>query len=316
MKQLIVLFLCISSIVTAQEYGTVDVKVRKYPKYTSAQRLATKIKSDFNNDGDKIRAVFIWLTANIRYDLQEYNNPSNRKIGFKYRTEAERQIKLQQIKDQIVNETFKNRKSVCEGYAQSFKKVCDLLDIEAVVVTGYARNSSQEIGVIPRNSNHAWNAVKMGLKWQLVDATWAAGHEENNKWKQFFSNYYFYPNPTDLIRSHLPEQNAWQLLQNPVSKKAYANQPMIGQGFLNKNLRLMSPKTGIITKKGTIVFNIKNLKPSHSISYVFKNQQYGKRATVQFSNKTGRFPIDVQNKRNTELYIFINNEVALEYKIK
>ena len=29
---------------------------------------------------------------------------------------------------------FSSRKSVCEGYAQSFKKVCDLLDIEAVVI--------------------------------------------------------------------------------------------------------------------------------------------------------------------------------------
>tara|TARA_R110001599_G_scaffold144948_4_gene327070 strand:- start:1070 stop:2020 length:951 start_codon:yes stop_codon:yes gene_type:complete len=316
MKRLFLFLFFTSITVQSQDYADVDAKVKRYPKFNSAQKLATKINADFTSDTDKIRATFIWLTENIRYDLQELYNPTTKKIGFSYKNEAEKQAKLQQIKDDIVNETFKKRKSVCEGYAQSFKKVCDLLQIEAVIIKGYARNSSNEIGVIPSVTNHAWNAVKLNNKWQLVDATWAAGYEINNQWKKNFTEYYFYPNPEELIRTHLPENEAWQLVKNPMSKKAYASQPIIGQGFFNKNLILISPKNGIISRNKTIEFKIKNLTLSEQISYQFKGQRYGKKATVTFENPTGSFTINLEKKKRTELYIFINNEIALQYKIR
>ena len=133
MKQLLVCFLLLSISVQSQDYTEVDNKVRNYPTYTSANQLAAKIKADFNNDGDKIRAVFVWLTENIRYDLQEYFNPKTRRYSFKYKNEADKQTKLQAIKDALVDETFKTRKSVCEGYAQSFKKVCDFANYTLMV---------------------------------------------------------------------------------------------------------------------------------------------------------------------------------------
>jgi len=315
MKQLFVLFLFIGFTIQAQDYSILDAKVKRYPKYTSAQRLANKITSDFNNDGDKIRAVFTWLTHNIRYDLKEYFNPTSKRISFTYSDEADKQLKLQQIKDQVVDEMFSSRKSVCEGYAQSFKKVCDLLEIESVVIKGYARNSTGEIGTIPTTSNHAWNAVKIGLKWQLIDATWAAGYAINDQWKKHFTEYYFHPKPSELLRTHYPDNVNWQLLKNPISKKAYANQPIIGQGFFSKNLQLVSPNKGILQSKLT-KFQIKDLAKNHVVSYLFKGQQYGKRANTIINNGVGSFTIDLKGKRNSELYIFINSEIALEYKIQ
>lgn len=315
MKQLFILFLFISFAIQAQDYSEIDAKVRNYTKYKSAQKLANKIKADFNNDGDKIRAVFIWLTHNIKYDLKEYFNPTSKKISFKYSNEADKQLKLQRIKDQVVDEMFSSRKSVCEGYAQSFKKVCDLLEIEAIVIKGYARNSTGEIGRIPTTSNHAWNAVKVGLKWQLIDATWAAGYAINNKWEKHFTEYYFYPKPSELLRTHYPDDINWQLIKNPISKKIYANQPIIGQGFFNKNLQLINQNKGILQSKLT-EFKIKNLTKNHIVGYLFKGQKYGKKATATINNNIGTFSINLTGKRNSELYIFIDSEIALEYKIK
>lgn len=315
MRQLFIFVFFFSYAIQAQDYKLVDAKVKRYAKYKSAQKLANKIKSDFDSDDDKIRATFIWLTQNIKYDLKEYFNPTTSKISFKYKNEAEKQQKLQAIKDQVVNEMFSSRKSVCEGYAQSFKKVCDLLDIESLVIKGYARNSTGEIGQIPRNSNHAWNAVKVGLKWQLIDATWAAGYSINNKWEKHFTEYYFYPKPKELLRTHLPDKNAWQLIKTPISRKTYANQPIIGQGFFSKNLQLASPNKGTLEAKLT-EFKIQNLTKKHVIGYLFKGQKYGKRATAIIENGVGTFIIDLKRKRNSELYIFIDSEIALEYKIK
>lgn len=260
MRSFFVFFFLINSAIFAQDYSLVDAKVKRYPTYSSAQQLATKINADFKTDTDKIRAVFIWLTENIRYDLEEYYRPSTKQISFQYKNEAEKQLKLQQIKDQIADETFKNKKSVCEGYAQSFKKICDLLTIEAVIIKGYARNSSDDIGTIATTTNHAWNAVKVDSTWQLVDATWAAGYEINNQWKKHFTEYYFFPNPTELLRSHLPESAAWQLVQNRISKADFSNQPVIGQGFFSENLELISPKKGIISKAKNKEFKILKLQ--------------------------------------------------------
>jgi transglutaminase/protease-like cytokinesis protein 3 len=315
MKQLFVLFFFLGFTIQAQDYATVDAKVKRYPAYKTAQGLANKITSDFNNDGDKIRAVFTWLTHNIRYDLKEYFNPTSKSNSFTYSNEADKQLKLQQIKDQVVDEMFSSRKSVCEGYAQSFKKVCDLLKIESIVIKGYARNSTGEIGTIPTTSNHAWNAVKIELKWQLVDATWAAGYAINNQWEKHFTEYYFYPKPLELLRTHYPNDVNWQLLKNPISKTTYANQPIIGQGFFSKNLQLVSPNKGVLSSK-TTRFTIKNLAKNHIIGYLFKGQKYGKRTTAIIENGTGTFTIDLKGKRNSELYIFIDSEIALEYKIQ
>ena len=316
MKQLVILFLFLGIAVQSQNYAKVDAKVKRYPKFNTAQKLAAKIDSDFDSDANKIRATFIWLTENIRYDLQEFYNPTTTKISFSYKNETEKQAKLQQIKDDIINETFKKRKSVCEGYAQSFKKVCDLLQIESVIIKGYARNSSNEIGMIPSTSNHAWNAVKLNNKWHLVDATWAAGYEINSTWKKNFNAYYFFPNPSELLRTHLPEKGAWQLVNKQVDKKAFASQPIFGQGFFYRNLFLMTPIEGVISNKKSVEIKIKNLTTTDVIGYQFKGQRFGKRATLTFDNTVGSFTINLEKKRNTDLYIFINNEIALQYKIR
>jgi len=59
-----------------------------------------------------------------------------------------------------------NGEVVCEGYAKSFKILCDKLDIPCLLVHGVA-----ETGGV--NEAHMWNYVQMSDgKWYLVDVTW------------------------------------------------------------------------------------------------------------------------------------------------
>ena len=145
----------------------------------------SEISKDFKDDASRVRAAFRWLTHNIRYDLEEYFEP-RKVIEFRYGTEEERLQKLQEIKDKIVKEAFLTKMGVCEEYAQSFKKLMDLMNIEATVVKGYVRNSAYDIGRVPQTTNHAWNAVKIDNRWILLDATWAAGYLYNGKWVKDF----------------------------------------------------------------------------------------------------------------------------------
>ncbi len=60
-----------------------------------------------------------------------------------------------------------NRKSVCEGYAEAFKLLCDKAGIDCVLVSGMSDNGSG----VPEG--HMWNYVKMDNgAWYAVDVTW------------------------------------------------------------------------------------------------------------------------------------------------
>ena len=59
-----------------------------------------------------------------------------------------------------------NKESVCEGYAKAFKHLMNNLNIECIIVTGYAIDSKGE------SQSHAWNYIKLNNEWYAVDVTW------------------------------------------------------------------------------------------------------------------------------------------------
>ncbi len=315
MKRLFLLFFFVSSIVYGQDFTNVDNIVKSYPRYTKPQQLATKIANDFNDDLSKARAAFRWLTYNIRYDLEEYYEPK-KVISFRYGTEEERLQKLQAIKDKIVDEAFLTKMGVCEEYAQSFKKVADLLGIESQVIKGYVRNSAQEIGRVPNTTNHAWNSVKIDNRWILLDATWAAGYLFNGKWQKDFNEYFFAIEPKKIGRTHFPDDKKWQIVLNQNSLIDFYNQPIYSQGLLRTNLEVLSPKKGNIqvSRSKKVVLKIRNLTASNRLFYNYRGQRYSKRPEITYDGKIAT--VSIENPGNsTDLYLFINRNLALEYKV-
>jgi transglutaminase/protease-like cytokinesis protein 3 len=299
----------------AQDFERIDNIVKSYPKYTQPEQLARKISSDFQDDASKVRAAFRWLTYNIRYDLEEYFEP-RKVIQFRYADEEERLQKLQAIKDGIVKEAFLTKMGVCEEYAQSFKKLADLMNIEAIVLKGYVRNSSYDIGRVPQTTNHAWNAVKIQNKWILIDATWASGHLENGKWVKEFNEYFFAMDLNKVTRTHYPDHKRWQIVLNAGSLEDFYNQPIYSNGLLRKNIELLSPTKGNIdvNRSKKVVLKFKNLDPSDRLFYTYRGQRYAKRPEISFTGDVATVALENPGT-NTELYFFIGKNLALEYKV-
>lgn len=316
MKQFIFFFLIISYSTFSQSFDRVDRIVLEYPKFSKIENLASKIDADFSSDEEKVRAAFFWLAKNIRYDLKQYYNPTGRSFKFSYRNELEKEQKIEAAKNKIISNTFKTKKGLCEEYAQSFKKTCTLLNIEAAVIKGYTRNSADDIGKVVSETNHAWNAVKLNNKWIILDATWAAGYLMNGKWTRKF-NSYFYDIPKDKIfKTHLPEDSIWILRFGRITKSEFYNQPIYGQEFLDSAIELLSPKSGFINiKKGeNIVLTFKNLSKKASLLYHFKNYKYAKRPILKSENNITTLTI-LNPLRNSELHLFLNNKTALQFKV-
>ena len=314
MKQLLLFFLLISIASNSQDFKKVDSLVLEYPRFSKAEDLATKISKDFTSDEDKARAAFYWLAKNIRYNLKELYNPKQRSYNFSYSSEKERIQKIQALKDKIIDAAFISKTGVCEEYAQSFKKVCDLLDLESEVIKGTARISPEEIGKPNDTPNHAWNAVKLNNKWVLLDATWAAGYVSNNKWVKEFNNY-FYNIPEDKIfKTHFPEDKTWVLRFGRITLEEFYNQPIYDVSFLNSKIELVSPKGVLkVNSSNEIQLKFKNLDKNTLIYYTFKGQRLAKKpirivvgsiTTLTFKNA----------KKNSIFRIFINKKGALQFK--
>lgn len=316
MKQLL-FFLLFSITIQSQDFSKVDNLVAEYPRFSKVEDLANRIAKDFTTDENKVRAAFYWLATNIRYNLREYYNSTPRSYNFRYTTEAEKQQKLQALKDKIVADAFRTKLGVCEEYAQSFKKICDVLHIEAAVIKGNVRNVPQEIGKPEYTTNHAWNAVKLNRKWIILDATWAAGFEQNGRWIKQFDTY-FYDIPTDkTLKTHYPEDSLWMLRFGRMSLDEFYNQPIYGNAFLNSKAELVSPKTGIlkVNSSNEIKIKFRNLDPNSLIFYTFKGQRYAQKPLILVENNF--VILTFKNApRNSYLNLFVNKEVALQFKIK
>lgn len=119
----------------------------------------TEIDKKIGSSSDsysKIRAIHDYLCDLILYEKDEEDNTSFDQSAY--------------------SALVAPNKTVCAGYAMSFKLLCDRYGIPCLYINGTANDG-----------NHAWNYVRMddlGSQWYAVDATW-------NDEKTYTSYYYF-----------------------------------------------------------------------------------------------------------------------------
>ena len=111
---------------------------------TNAEKMAKEIVDTIIKPGmsdfEKAITIHDWLIINLDYDFT-YSN-------------------------YYVEETLRDRKCVCQGYALTFEMMCEMAGLEVTFVGGTGTNSSGQ------TESHAWNQVKIDGKWYNVDVTW------------------------------------------------------------------------------------------------------------------------------------------------
>jgi hypothetical protein len=185
------------------KYSSVDeyVDAIKVSNRTSVSKLAKIITKKSETDEEKVRAIFYWITHNIRY------NTIKRDVEREYSD-----------KNQIIKEVVKTRIGVCQHYAELFNTLCRESGIKSVVIEGYTKQN----GKISK-LGHAWNAVYLNNRWLCIDATWAAGYYTGNKYYQIYREKYFLDSPDEFIDTHMPFDPIWQFSVSPITAKAFDN---------------------------------------------------------------------------------------------
>ena len=314
---LLALFLFSANQVTSQEYQYIDSIVNQYPKkFKSIENFAYEVSLDFKSNIERTRAVYYWISNNITYDYKSLRKKrKKKKIKFKSRSEYE--AKVNKLNRKIAEKTLRNKSAVCEGYSRLLTEVLKDLNVISVVVTGYAKQLPNEIGRIRRNSNHAWNAVKIKGDWFLIDATWSTGNSIYNSNFFNFSDTYFLMPPDAMILSHFPDDEQWQLQKKPISKTDYFNLPIYYTAYHSSGLKLKDNFSGLITTKtgSTIQLDFTKIDENKTYYYSFDK---GKSGEIKFKNEDDIYKllIPYEDKRRKNLLISDGQLGLIKFKIK
>lgn len=171
----------------------------------SIESLVKFIQENTRTDLERARAAFCWMANNIDYDIRKFekDKPSN--------FEPEK--------------VFKKRIAVCAGFANLYQDLCKRMGIPCEMVSGYGKGYGWKKGKVLNESDHVWNAIKADSVWRLVDVTWASGSIKKvlflSTFKRAYEPKYFATKPEEFILSHLPEVPMWQLMEHPISLRAF-----------------------------------------------------------------------------------------------
>ena len=163
-----------------------------------------------DDDKAKVKLIYKWVAENIEYDYVNYkaNNP---------------------VDCEPANVLI-NKKTVCSGYARLFTRLLTCLgyppeNIKNIIGHSKGIGYDVEKQITDEDTDHEWNAVKIGEKWCLIDVTWGAGSIVNDAFEKSYTEYYLCTPPAQFVRSHLPKETEkqYQFLDNPIDISTFKN---------------------------------------------------------------------------------------------
>jgi len=320
-KKFALIFLLLNSIFInftfSQKISEVDKIVAKYPKsFDSTEQLAERIEKDFDSDAERARAIYGWIAFNIRYDYNAYLNPP-RVQGFSYSTEAEKQRKIKQLNDNLIQKAFKSKKAVCEGFTALYQHLASLMGIKCEIIRGDSKISVRDIGRKTTSSNHAWNMVLIDKKWRLIDVTWGQGYYDSSKGRMVndFNPVYFDTDPDYFFAKHFPDSGTY--LGERLSKEDFLNGPLIYNTTIEKDYKIKSPDSGIVEARNgdKITVEIKNLSKSNQVFYLNKKNQPVKVQNPKEKRGGLEFQITIDNHIGDYITVFADTNSVVSFKV-
>lgn len=310
---------------TDTDYSAVDSFVTTVKYKNDVAQLTQQLVAPYSGDLLKARAIFKWITDNIRYDYKFYNKyalkgkePKTPECKDKEDCEAKKLL----WETKLIEDALDNKKAVCAGYALLFKKMCALAGLKAEVVPGYVRTDYYQVG-FAGTLDHAWNAVWIDGTCYLLDATWAAGNcwkdadEKLISFQKNFNPYYWLTPAADFARNHFPKEDKWVLMNN-YTKENFKTNPYYASDIIS-NIKLILPVSGIVAaKKGdTIHFKFTYTGAFHNLqvnSNLFRNPNIYTEETERGENIRSLDTMALKKQRYVS-YSRNNNEYDFEYVV-
>jgi hypothetical protein len=200
-------FLVLPLFVGGQElpdFSKIDRHARRTPAEVEEdiRKLTAYLIEPAQDETEKARALFSWITQRIQYD-EEASGPGQDRIN------------------QNLGDILRRKKAICQGYAELFAAMGRRAGLEVEVIDGYSKGT---VTASPRlnKPDHSWNAVRIEGEWHLLDATWGASLlQDGNAFASGGRNSYFLTPPLTFLQDHLPAMPMWQLIDCPIEAEAF-----------------------------------------------------------------------------------------------
>jgi hypothetical protein len=166
---------------------------------SSTSRIANFINSSYENQTDKAAAIYHWITNNIEYDINNMYSIDHDKDSTR-----------------LINEVLVSRRGNCMHFCELFKEITFKVGIKSYIIHGYTKGD-KTIEQTP----HSWCAGLIDSTWYFFDPTWGAGYVQNGKFYKRKDKSYFMIKPTRLIKTHMPFDPLWQLLNYPITNQEF-----------------------------------------------------------------------------------------------
>lgn len=172
----------------------------------------------------RIKLIHDWIAETITYDVSMLTRST--------------------VTGQDLATVLSTKRAVCSGYARLFETMARQAGFEVKTIEGYARGLGSAFAFDQRNS-HAWNMVRIGDLWYLVDVTFDAGAFQNGTYQKRYRIDYLFPPPVQLRYTHFPEHPAWQLFPVPLDRSGFLSRAMVQSAFFRYGLKI--PSAGAVS---------------------------------------------------------------------
>ena len=273
----------------------------------SPQALAAYLTRDLHTDQEKIRAIYRWITDRIEYDVEAFL--------------AGRLSKMN------ASEVLAKRQSVCDGFATLFAELAHEAGLDVKTIPGFAKGYVGQGTHHFDKPNHMWNAIQLDNEWRMIDSTWGAGYVADGKYKKVLSEAFFLVPPEQLVFSHYPQEEAWQLQRTPrLSQKEFEALPEVKPTFFNNEISALAawetlsnpdfagyfvqtyeqPYRLASVQKAPLAYN---LKPARAYQFRIRSDAFEKMAVAQdgkwleMDKQDNAFSLDLQSQIPGQLLV-------------
>lgn len=283
--------------------------------------LAHKLTSNLSTDAEKFRAIYTWVSTNIKSsgNIERIVN-KNRDL---FKDDSLSFIKWNlQYQKKVFHILKTRKKTVCTGYAYLVKELASLADIECEIINGYGRTALSNSEKL-EFGNHSWNGVKLNGKWYLCDPTWSAGYYDGNT--IYISDYndgYFLSDPVLFAKNHIPFEKKWLLDSTLVNKPFMASALIYNETFKYKLVPVTPDKMKVTVPKGhemTFSFRLLDDKKLNSIELVSFSPRNENKLSIYDLKTEGlytSFKKSFRRKGSFDVHLKVNNDVVATYVIK
>jgi transglutaminase/protease-like cytokinesis protein 3 len=305
--------LLVSLRMEAQDFARIDSFARSVEwNRMSIRQLADTLTRPYHSDLARVRSIFVWIAHNIAYDYE--------KLGVET-VDTTAWLTHPLFDDSLFEKNIlERRRGICSDYARLFDEMCRYAGIESKIIEGFAKTTYKDIGVLRTRTNHAWNAVRLGGKWRLLDATWARRHFTQFSPKSIDEAYFLSP-PGKLILDHLPEDDNWQLLDKKVDRQKFFSYPHVSSYYMKYDVAGFAPVNGLIPADGEeVVIKVKIARPDLVLRLVEGEQVLSDPIPV-YENGIYKFRYSVtEETEGDKLSVGIRNEaggfdIIMTYKL-